>query len=334
MNEPIANSQLPIPNSPLPLVACLTCTYGRFQRMRECLAFFLAQDYPAKRLFILNNHPTPLRCDLPDVTVFNEPSDEPGIPRQRLLELAIRNSQLPIDFVHTWDDDDAWLPWHLSQAVRQITVHRRGAEYAENGVFQGKDVAVLGDLPFGRELRVERRASAVQIAAWKPARSWIHFTRTGDYKLNSNNYEASMIVHFAEMLTIGYAKASGNEHRPLLDALKENDALGTTEVGARSSYIYSWRGDLTHASAPLGSSPRETWDATLPQRDAAWRKLQTDPGDGETPLTPADIGPRYLDLLAHCRSGLSEFEALELSALLDRYLTAEAQSSQRTGIQK
>ncbi len=107
--------------SALPLVACLTCTYGRFQRMRECLAFFLAQDYPAKRLFILNNHPVPLSCELPEVTVFNEPSGEPGIPRNRLL------AKVPLDFefVHTWDDDDAWLPWHLSQAVRQILACQR-----------------------------------------------------------------------------------------------------------------------------------------------------------------------------------------------------------------
>ena len=60
-------------------------------------------------------------------------------------------------------------------------------------------------------------------------------------------------------------------------------------------------------------------EQTLAERDAAWRKLQTDPGDGKTPLTPADIRPRYRDLLAHCRSGLSEFEALELHQLLERY---------------
>jgi hypothetical protein len=158
------------------------------------------------------------------------------------------------------------------------------------------------------------------IAAWKPARSWIHFTRSGEYKLNANNYEASMLLSTYYAQIVGYGIASGDEHRKLLDALKKDKALATTEVGARASYIYSWRGDMTHASAPLGSSPRETWAATLPQRDAAWRKLQTDPGDGKTPLTPADVRPRYRDLLAHCRSGLSEYEALELHALLGKYL--------------
>ena len=278
------------PHSALPLVACLTCTYGRFQRMRECLAFFLAQDYPAKRLFILNNHPVPLRCDIPGVTIFNEPSDEPGIPRNRLLAKIGEE----FEFVHTWDDDDAWLPWHLSQAVRQI------------------DAGVWNKL---------------HTAAWKPARSWIHYVKSDEYKLNGNNYEASLIVRRNYMQRVGYATASGNEHRPLLDALKADKALATTELGPYSSYIYTWRGDWSHASASLardmkaGINPAQT----LVERDAAWRKLQTDPGDGKTPLTPADIRPRYQDLLAHCRSGLGEFEALQLSALLGPYLTAEAE---------
>jgi hypothetical protein len=286
----IANSQLPIPNSQFPLVACLTCTFGRFQRMRGCLAFFLLQDYPAKHLFILNNHPTPLRCELPGVTVFNDPSQEPGIPRQRLLELAIRNSQFAIEFVHTWDDDDAWLPWHLSQAVRQVSASPRP------------------------------RVSASAYAAWKPARSWIRYERTGEYKLNSNNYEASMIVRRGYMQRFGYGVASGDEHRPLLNALKSEGALGTTEVGARASYIYTWRGDFTHASAALARDMKSgVHEQTLAERDAAWRRLQTDPGDGRTPLTPADVSPRYKDVLAHCRSGLSEYEALELSVMLGRY---------------
>ena len=276
--------------SAFPQVACLTCTYGRFQQMRNCLAFFLAQDYPAKHLFVLNNHPVPLVAQPPSavfpVTIFNEPSADPGIPRNRLLAKVGPE----FSFVHTWDDDDAWLPWHLSQAVRQINVQPPGEVFLN--------------------------------AAWKPARSWIHFTGSGEYKLNANNYEASMIVRSGFMRRVGYADASGNEHRPLLDALKAEEALGVTEVGARASYIYTWRGDFSHASASLASDMKIGIDPrlTLDKRDVDWRKLQTDPGDGKTPLTPADIRPRYRDLLAHCRAGLSEYEALELDVLLERYL--------------
>ena len=38
-----------------PLVAALCPTYGRFSRLRESLACFLAQDYPNKQLIILND---------------------------------------------------------------------------------------------------------------------------------------------------------------------------------------------------------------------------------------------------------------------------------------
>ena len=288
----MTDSALRTPHSALPLVACLTCTFGRFQRMRECLAFFLVQDYPAKYLFILNNHPTPLRCELPDVTIFNEPSDEPGIPRNRLLAKV----GAEFEFVHTWDDDDAWLPWHLSQAVAEIAAPRVNFELSPPRPF-------------------------TNVAAWKPSRSWIHYTGQRRYELNRNNYEASMLVRRAFAQRIGYATASGDEHRPMLDALKAEKALITTEVGWRSSYIYSWRGDFTHASAALARDMRDGTQAqTLAARDAAWRKLQTDPGDGEkTPLTPADVRPRYRDLLDHCRSVLSEYEALELRVLLERY---------------
>jgi len=259
--------------------------------MRECLAFFLAQDYPAKHLFILNNHRVPLVAQPPSavfpVTIFNEPSADPGIPRNRLLAKVGPE----FSFVHTWDDDDAWLPWHLSQAVRQINVQPPGEVFLN--------------------------------AAWKPARSWMHTLPTDHWTLSSNNYEASMIVRSGFMRRFGYANASGNEHRLLLDALKAESALGVTEVGARASYIYTWRGDFSHASASLARDMKAgVHEKTLAERDAAWRNLQTDPGDGKTPLTPADIRPRYRELLAHCRSGLSEYESLELQVMLEKWLVA------------
>jgi hypothetical protein len=253
--------------------------------MRECLAFFLAQDYPAKRMFILNNHPVPLCCNVPGVTIFNEPSAEPGIPRNRLLAKIGEE----FEFVHTWDDDDAWLPWHLRQAVLQISKTQR------------------------------------KIVAWKPARSWIHYLKSDEYQLNGNNYEASMIVYRSFMQVIKYATASGNEHRPLLDALNADKTLATTELGPRSSYIYTWRGDWSHASASLARDMRAGINPaqTLAERDAAWRKLQTDPGDGNTPLTPADIRPRYKDLLAHCHAALGEYEVSILAASLRPFLEAK-----------
>lgn len=98
-----------------PLVSCLTATYGRHKVLQEAVSCFLEQDYDNKELIILNNHPEPLYCDLPQVTVYNEPLYETlGDCRKRLLQLA--NGEL----LRTWDDDDLYMPWAISQGVDNI----------------------------------------------------------------------------------------------------------------------------------------------------------------------------------------------------------------------
>lgn len=83
--------------------------------VRRVLAFFLVQDYKDKELFILNNHPVPMRCEIPGVTIINEPLYATvGECRNRLLTFATG------EFVRTWDDDDGYFPWTLSQGIEYI----------------------------------------------------------------------------------------------------------------------------------------------------------------------------------------------------------------------
>jgi len=97
------------------LVSCLTATHGRYKVLCEAVTCFVEQDYSDKELIILNNHPVPLVCDLPQVTIYNEPGYQTlGDCRNRLLELADG------EFVRTWDDDDLYLPWAISQGVEHI----------------------------------------------------------------------------------------------------------------------------------------------------------------------------------------------------------------------
>ncbi len=103
-----------------PAVTCLCPTYGRFQLLRRAVACFLAQDYPGeKRLLVLNDGVQPIPASGPrleEVFVVNHypPFQNLGLKRQRLLECA----GTPI--VAHWDDDDLYLPWHLSEAVRTL----------------------------------------------------------------------------------------------------------------------------------------------------------------------------------------------------------------------
>jgi glycosyltransferase involved in cell wall biosynthesis len=98
-----------------PLVCCLTSTFGRISKLNEAVTCFIEQDYDNKKLIILNNHPVPLTCDFPNVTVHNEPIyPSLGDCRNRLIDLAEG------DFIRTWDDDDLYMPWTSRQGVENI----------------------------------------------------------------------------------------------------------------------------------------------------------------------------------------------------------------------
>jgi hypothetical protein len=96
-------------------VSCLTATYGRYTQLSKAVSCFLAQDYHDKELIILNTHPVEIVAPFPGVTVYNEPEhNDLGSCRNRLLTLATG------EYINTWDDDDWWFPWHLSQAMGRM----------------------------------------------------------------------------------------------------------------------------------------------------------------------------------------------------------------------
>lgn len=118
-----------------PTVTALCPTYGRFQRLRDAVACFLLQDYPGvKALYIGDDSPGPASvwCKPPGVPCGLVASIQwagrwptLGHKRQALLEAAIR----PV--VAHWDDDDLYLPWHLTQCVEAM--QREGALCAKPG---------------------------------------------------------------------------------------------------------------------------------------------------------------------------------------------------------
>jgi hypothetical protein len=191
---------------------------------------FLAQDYPDRELIILNNHPVPLAFDHPLVRIINEPGHPTlGDCRNRLLDFADG------ELVRTWDDDDLYLPWCISQGV-------------------------------------DRLGSA---AAWKPARSW--FTNGGRaFSLAGNAMEASITFRRGAVEAAGYAPAMGNEHAPLLAAIR----VAEDEVGHWAGYGYTWGCGAYHASGTLGS-PR-----SVAERTAEWQRKNDDVRPG-VPLAPA-----------------------------------------------
>ena len=100
-------------------IDCLMGTYGRYSLVREALACFLEQRAISQAsLLIYNQHPVPLRFDHPSVRVVNEAPPEGSLRfiRQRMIELSDPSAE----FIHWWDDDDLYLPWHLEDCLMHI----------------------------------------------------------------------------------------------------------------------------------------------------------------------------------------------------------------------
>lgn len=158
-----------------PLVSCLTATYGRFSVLQEALDCFLKQDYKNKELIILNNHPEPIRCNLPQVVVINDPGHPTlGDCRNALLELASG------ELLRTWDDDDLYLPWAISQGVARIC----------------------------------------DAEAWKPMYSWGWNVGENKITLDENVFEASITFRTDVVKRYGYQPSGGDEHNPLMQNIK------------------------------------------------------------------------------------------------------------------
>jgi glycosyltransferase involved in cell wall biosynthesis len=247
-----------------PLVSCLMATHGRVRWVEETLACFLEQDYPTRELVILNNHSVPLIFDHPLVRVANEPRYPTlGHCRNRLLTLARG------ELVRTWDDDDLYLPWSISQGVEH-----------------------LGDA-----------------AAFKPQRSWCSEGGPQHWQLESNVFEAAMLVRTDVARRYGYQETGGDEHQPLLAGLRELGAPRRLELGCLTGYVYRWGWGNWHISGSLGTS-------TLERRTAAWRARNDDAGDGVAALCPAyDRVRGYWDAL--------------LASVAPRYGAAEAEGLRR-----
>jgi hypothetical protein len=103
-------------------IDCLMGTYGRYALVCEALACFLQQSALSEAtLLIYNQHPVPLRFDHPRVRVVNEARDFGSLRevRQRMHDLAEPSAE----FLHWWDDDDLYLPWHLKDCLDNVAAH-------------------------------------------------------------------------------------------------------------------------------------------------------------------------------------------------------------------
>ena len=202
-----------------PLVSCLCPTYGRYRHLRQALACFLAQDYEPKELVILNDHPTPIRCDYLNVRIVNvkERYEGMGRKRQALLDLAEG------EWAAQWDDDDFYLPWHLSHWLP---------------VLMAKGPGLL-----------------------KPLRAFSSRGFGTDYAViaySGNAYQSQNLFDVATAQEVGYGTSWIRETVHQVVGFHKLGVYHPVEDAPWGSMIYGWADGTSHASAYREG--RTTWE--------------------------------------------------------------------------
>jgi len=233
----------------LPCVTCLCPTYGRFSRLRQAVACFLLQDYPNKSLLILNDaeHQIQLTSRMGlgreqhlldasyppkaapwEIKLLNAPSrfHNLGGKRQTLLEFG----ETPL--VAHWDDDDIYLPWHLTHCVRAMTSfiatnQRRGRAYVKH----------------------PRPTEAKMV---KPRGAWWAVGPDDGFQVRGpchNVFEGQILFQRETALEFGgYSPRVSGQARVLMRAFQKRRFFYRFDPWPFISYVYRWGDGLHHIS--------------------------------------------------------------------------------------
>jgi len=211
-----------------PAVTCLCPTYGRVERLRDAVACFLLQDYRGeKAVLVVNDAPEPLAVPSAETTdatgLFVANASRRfltlGHKRQALLESA------PGGLVAHWDDDDLYLPGHLTQAV-----------------------GALLDAPGATCAKARTAWWAVGPADRLDVRG-----------IHANTFEGQMLFMRGRALDLGgYPPLDSGQAAALLRAFDKAGELHTWRPAPEdTSYVYRWADGADHVSARKGRSPRD-----------------------------------------------------------------------------
>ena len=206
-------------------VDCLMGTYGRYSLVCEALACFLRQSALSQAtLLIYNQHRLPLGFEHPRVRVVNEvpPAGSLRYIRHRMHELADPGA----DFIHWWDDDDLYLPWHLEDCLEHIG---RGVAWKPASSWISKN-----NVTFSRHENNFEGSWIFQADYLKSAPLDTHPTYT-DHPVVQQTYDAGLLAttELGGRTSYIYRWAIGTEH------VSSYAASGSEET--QQSNIESWR---------------------------------------------------------------------------------------------
>lgn len=109
----------PLPSTPL--VSCIVPTFNRRAFVRQSIRYFLAQDYPAKELVIVDDGTEPIGSDIPadDRVRYVRLGYRRSIGAKRNMACEIARGEI----VMQWDDDDWHGPGRISHQVADIATN-------------------------------------------------------------------------------------------------------------------------------------------------------------------------------------------------------------------
>lgn len=200
----------------LPNVTLITCTCGRHFAIERVVRFFLDQDYKGKHtLLIYNNSEVEQRLDnidIPDnkkIILINNYKDLKTGDKYQTLGAIYRDALtfVPEDseIINHADDDDFYLPYHISTGVKGYWEARR----------QNKK-------------------------AFKPEQSFYR-DANGVHKA-SNTLEPSIFVSFEHLKEHGYGNETSAQHLKWIHPLVENNELFVDPLSP-GTFIYTWMGE-------------------------------------------------------------------------------------------
>jgi hypothetical protein len=154
-----------------PSISVLTPTYGRTRRLPGLLASFLQQDYagPHELIIINDRGDQQLQLDpsvigTKDISIINEPVHRTTLGEKRNALVALSAS----DFVCWWDDDDRYLPTHLTRILSLMRTGYRGAQASHIWLDTGAEAPILSS-PWSHFAHAIMERSAIIDAGGFPA---------------------------------------------------------------------------------------------------------------------------------------------------------------------
>ena len=225
-------------------LAAICCTYKRPGQLTTAIECFLRQDYPAelRELIVLDDAHQYESQQGEGWRLVSVPIRFRTLGEKRNASAALVSPD--VDAYCVWDDDDVYLPWHMTAAAAALA----DADYTIPTV-------IYSD----KRTRLERKANQYLFhGAWAFRRQV--FEQVGGYPFMQSGQDQGLLRRFK------------------LARLRRADPI---QFDPRPSYVYRWyTAHVQHISAMgrdgyarLGQSPAHRIESLTPQWDVDWLAL-------------------------------------------------------------